>query len=229
MIMTNTYSRSADGSVVPPAYLLLECGAQRRLAILRAHASVTRKSRWQDVRRWRLSNWRGAYCALSQGKQSNGEAIWYTHTGAIFRSEQYAETMDSAIRHCGWFTNRDGDEVARGIVGRLTHGRFVAGYEWSCNGERIYFDKIHDDECDAARMADEHARVFAERAVADDARFNAMIAAENAVEDAKHQLRKLWPARHVSEPLRQDVRELIAALRDRCTESDEAARAYECN
>lgn len=45
----------------------------------------------------------------------------------------------------------------------MTHGRFIAGYHWSCNDERVYFNEIFDNTRDAALMSDEHARVIAER------------------------------------------------------------------
>ena len=48
-------------------------------------------------------------------------------------------------------------------MARLTHGRWIAGYTWSLNDERVYFPHVYDDERDAAIAADEEARIFAER------------------------------------------------------------------
>lgn len=103
----------------------------------------------------------------------------------------------------------------------------MAGYQWTSNGERVYFDGIHDDERDAALRADEHARVFAELAREDDERFQAMVRAEDAEAQAVRQLRRMWPARRVSGESLQDVRELVGSLRDRRDELRDATRAYE--
>ena len=62
----------------------------------------------------------------------------------------------------GWYTDSYQDETAVGIIASLPHGRFIAGYRWTSNDERVYFGEVFANEDDAARMADEHARVFAE-------------------------------------------------------------------
>jgi hypothetical protein len=220
---------TASSTAVQPGYLMLSLGAPRRLAILRARAATSNKPDWRAAREWTLVNWRGAFGDLAQGRQGppcGGEAIWFTHTGAALRAERDADDV-ADLGHRGWYTDALQHDVARGIVGRLPHGRFAAGYRWTCNGERVYFDRVHADKREAARTADEHARVFAELACEDDERFQAMVRAEDAAADAQRQLLKMWPARHVSEALRGDVRELIGALR-RCRDVlHEATQAYE--
>ena len=99
-------------------------------------------------------------CCILQRYQG-GIGQWYTHSGEQFRNERDAcEVL--RMRHTGWFTDNYQDDTAVGIVASLTHGRYIAGYRWTSNDERVYFDDVFTNEDDAARMADEHARVFAE-------------------------------------------------------------------
>lgn len=113
---------------------------------------------WRDVRAYRLDNWAGAFGVLSGGRD-----VWYSHLGEYFRDERDAPSIARSTA-LGWYTDEDGCETAVGIVARLPHGRFLAGYRWTANDERVYFPGVFDDERDAALMADEHARVFAEHA-----------------------------------------------------------------
>ena len=71
-------------------------------------------------------------------------------------------------------TDSEGYDKAIGIVASLTRGRYIAGYRWTSNDERVYFDGVFTDESEAARMADEHARVFADSAREDNARYETM-------------------------------------------------------
>jgi len=216
---------NGTSNATQPPYLMLSLSASRRLAVLRERAATSDKPDWRAARDWTLVNWRAAFGDLGQGCVG-GDRIWYTHTGPALRGERDADDVVD-LRHHGWYTDEMQSDVARGIVGRLPHGRFAAGYLWTGNGERVYFDRVHDDERDAARMADEHARVFAELAREDDERFQAMVRAEDAVGETLRQLRKFWPARHVSAEFRADVRELIERLRTRRLELHVATRDYE--
>lgn len=153
------------------AYQLRKGGTPARMAILRMIAADSVNNRnpatrlqpgdWRGVRRWTLDNYADAYCSgISQG--SDGKSpIWYSHGGEQFRNERDANDV-IRLSHTGWYTDSYQDETAVGIVASLPHGRFIAGYRWTSNDERVYFDEVFTDEEDAARMADEHARVFAE-------------------------------------------------------------------
>lgn len=75
------------------------------------------------------------------------------------------EVAGMHISHNGWYCDRFGDQTIRGIVVRLPHGRFLAG--WSM-GERMASavdGTIYTDEVEAAYAADEEARVAAEKQI----------------------------------------------------------------
>lgn len=146
---------------MPTVYPPLSMGAPARLALFKREAARpcwVRPMTWRDVRFATLKSSPG----LDQG--FDGETpIWYTQSGAEFRNERYCDDIGvRGIDHRGWFTDDMQDEKVRGIVASLPHGRFLAGYITSVNDERVYFPDIFDDEKDAARMADEHARIAAD-------------------------------------------------------------------
>lgn len=193
------------------AYQLKKGGTRARLAILRMIAADSAKNanphtrlegahEWRKARSYTLGNYQVAYCSdLNSGFEGEGftrSAVWYSHTGPNFRDEMYCHEVEGEIDHTGWFTDTFQDSMARGIVARLTHGRFIAGYEWDSNGERVYFDAVHDNERDAALMADEHARVFAESAREHDEKYQAAKKIEENIEGAFVRLRECLALRH---------------------------------
>ena len=153
-------------------YLNLKIGAPRRLAYLRASAQRRNEKLPGSAAAWRTVR----YATLTQpghlAQGMNGGApVWYAHTGAAFPREEYADECYRGIRHKGWFTDADCTMKARGIVVRLPHEKFLAGYELDDTGERVYFPEIFTDESDAARRADGHAERFAEACLEDSRRF----------------------------------------------------------
>ncbi len=159
--------------------------APRRLAMMRnafaEHATryphcpeYIKPHTWRDVRGATLANWQGYFGMFAQGRDGT-DPIWYTHQGETFRAETDASGE-------GFYTDEHCDDTAIGIVARLPHGRFLAGYRWTCNDERVYFADVFDDAHDAARMADEHARVFAENTREFEAEESARLAEEEAEE-----------------------------------------------
>jgi hypothetical protein len=153
---------------MPIIYPPLTIGARRRLDLFKREAAQTKWARpmtWRDVRFATLKSQAG----LSQGFNGEGRArvpVWHSaDEGPYFRNERDAHGITHS-NHRGWYTDADeygGDELAIGIVASLPHGRFLAGYRLTMNDERVYFPEIHDTEEDAARMADEHARIIAEQ------------------------------------------------------------------
>lgn len=163
---------------------------------------------------------------LYQGSQDDKTPIWYCHTGPVFRNERDAHEIIRS-RHKGWYTDTDGSDTAIGIVGSLPHGRFVAGYRWTSNDERIYWSEVFTDENDAAHAADSHAEVFANNALEDSERFNAMQDAECSAADAEKAFRKEYALRHHPAGSMDDAREALQALRDARETLRDATKAYE--
>ena len=187
-------------------YFNLSIPAPNRLALMRAdfeaHAAkyphcpeYAKPKTWRDVRGTTHKSIDAHIGALSKGF-NNGEPVWYCHTGAQFRDEKFADECTNGPVHKGWFTDMHGDETARGIVGRLSHGRFIVGYWCGDNEERVYYPEVFDDETAAAQTADEHARVFAEATKEDNARFEAMQDAEFECEEKLLEVQKAFALRH---------------------------------
>ena len=221
-------------------YFDLTTPAPVRLAMLRAafagHAKKypqcpehAKPKSWRDIRGATLKNV-SAYCgALSQGFNGTDKyktPIWYSHTGEQFRNERFCDAV--AWRgHNGWFTDTEGGERARGIVARITHGRFIAGYHWSSNDERVYFPEVYDNETEAARAADSHAEAFAESAREDSERFNAMQDAERETEEKERRFKLAYMARHVSPDHAELASEALDELRSARDVLSSAAADYE--
>lgn len=221
-------------------YFDLTKPAPVRLAMLRAafagHAKKyphcpehAKPKSWRDIRGTNFKNV-SAYCgALSQGFDGTGKyktPIWYSHTGEQFRDERFCDDV-ARIGHTGWFTDTDGGEKARGVVGRLPHNRYIAGYHWSSNNERVYFPEVYSDETEAARAADSHAESFAESAREDSERFDAMQDAESKTEEKEREFKLAFMARHVSPDHAELAREALEELRSARDVLSSATADYE--
>lgn len=204
------------------AYRLTSGGAPARLAILRKRLP---SGDWKSARDYRIDTYACAFALLSPGKEGDSP-IWYSHAGGEFRGERDAHDVTS-LQHTGWFTDTEGSERAVGIVARLPHGRFLAGYRWTLNDEWVYFPEVFTDEAEAARAADSRAESFAEDAREDSERFDAMQDATDEVEHVEALLRKRIPGRNVSSALRDEVRDLIEELRASRRDLENATAAYE--
>lgn len=223
-----------------PDYLrLLNGGTRYRMMRLRDRVVQSQNkpqslqiADWRKARACGFHNWEAAYCALDQGEQ-NGDKVWYTHCGEYFRNERFA---DEIVRNLprGWYTNhygttyKDGSGLARGIVASLPHGRFIAGYWFGDNGERVWFDEVFTDEDDAAQRADSHAERFAEMCREDSERFANMQLAEFDVEEKTNALQESIALRHHTKfggfaRVRRDIERLRKAWES----LTEATRVYE--
>lgn len=206
-----------------PQYLQLnKGGAMARLSILRMNQTAYNMNRpesaqyatWKQARKYGFNNWAAAYCALSQGRNGS-DSVWYSHTtGDNFRIERAAHEF-IRLGHTGHYTDPHCESKAFGIVAMLTHGRFIAGYEWSDNGERVYFDSVYTDESDAARMSDEHARVFAENQMEYELKADAAHSLENKIEAELSRLTECLALRNCDNfsYARAEARELIESIR----------------
>lgn len=180
---------------------------------------------WREARKWGYGNWSAAFCAgLNQGFHSNKhssekEPVWYCHAGACFRGEKFADDCEDAPRSVrnnqGWYSDEGGRETVRGIVSRLSHGRFIAGYKWSINGERVYFQDIYECEREACMAADSAAEYFAQVCRDDDEQFQAARKLETDIEDNLQRLRECLALRHrkCMEYVRDEAHDLIEAIR----------------
>lgn len=186
------------------AYQLRRGGTPARMAILRMIAAEsvhnanesTRLSPgdWRGARHWTLKGYESAHGFLSQGLNDGGP-VWYSHMGEEFRNERGASDIVRRLPR-GWYTDTDARDTAVGIVARLPHGRFIAGYRWTSNDERVYFPEIFTDETEAARAADGHAERFADTSREDSERFNAMQLAEFDAKSKTEELQKAIALRH---------------------------------
>ena len=142
--------------------------------------------------------------------------MWYTHDGAAFPRETYADLCANGPDHRGWFTDDDCEDKARGIVARLPHGKFIAGYEWSCNDERVYFSDMFDDEDDAAGRADSHAESFADACREHDSKFREAQRLQTEAEDLAYELAQKLALRNDARftSARDEARELLTELRE---------------
>jgi hypothetical protein len=205
-----------------PFYLRIEprITSGARLAHLRALAANEHKQDWRAARAWNLGNWYAAYGNLSQGSRTDGKtsrAIWYSHMGPHFRNEQFADEIDGArIGHTGWFSDSDQRATFRGIVCNLSHGRFIAGYYWSDNGERVYFDRVFDDAVEAARYADGEAESIAESEREYDERWQAAHRLNDEIDDHKTRASELFALRNMVQfkgTARDELREVLDDIR----------------
>ena len=141
--------------------------------------------------------------------------------------EKDAHECAGGPNHRGWYTDGDGTDKIIGVVASLPNGRFITGYRWASTGERVYLNGVYTDETEAARMADEHARVFAEAVMEDSARYEAMRDAEDNAEEKRKVARLAIMARNVSLEHREMAREAIDGLRAALEFLNETAAAYE--
>lgn len=210
----------------PPLYLTISrtVNAPRRLAALRARAATKNKTDWRAVRDWTFCNGAGAYGELSQGFNDSDcgplapkRPVWYTHTGPKFRNERFADECDGGPDHTGWFTSDDQHAKMRGIVGRLSHGRFIAGYHSSDNDERVYFGDVYDDEREAARAADSEAERIAEDEREYNERWRAARDLADECDTLQNDVRELFPMRHHARA-RRELAAAVESLRSKRAE-----------
>jgi hypothetical protein len=164
-----------------PQYLNLSLrgGAPARLCMLKNAAAYTNAPDVNLPPSRRFADWRAAReatltdtgPALSAGYNTENAGtpyekrtpVYVAFCGDHFRDERHADDIDGAgIDHRGWFADADCSNTVRGLVGRLSHGRFVAGYSVKDNGEHVYLCEVFDDEREAARTADRAAELYAD-------------------------------------------------------------------
>lgn len=208
-------------------YLNMRIGTRGRLVILKRMAEkINVEMRrvcpendytWRDVRRSGFHNSRENPGELSSG--FNGKkSFWYCHTGPAFPRERFADECESAhsIDHQGWYTDDERDNAIRGLVVALPHGRFLAGYYMSDNGERGYYPDLYDDERTAAYAADSLAQNLAEEEHAYNVRLSEARELENERDEKTQRLRECLTLRnnHCFVHLRREALRLIERIRE---------------
>lgn len=136
--------------------------------------------------------------------------FWWSHFRNAPGRVSFADELVS-LRHTGWFLDSNQDEQARGVVVRLPHGRFLAGFEdgrgsWRCAGQ------LFDTPEDAAHDADEQARIYAEEEFGHSEVWQEGAILSDAIEKKKNDVVELFSARH-NKRVRSDIRETIADIR----------------
>ena len=105
----------------------------------------------------------GGYYHAPTPNAHNGRGFYLSDAGQPFTRWEWCDNIDGAnIDHTGWWTDEYCDSKIRGIVVRLPHGRFMAGWSMGEGMASTIEPGVFDDIDDAARMADEHARVAAD-------------------------------------------------------------------
>lgn len=180
---------------------------------------------WRDVRYSGFHNAAVNRCELSQGFntcQYTGKKtpIWYCHTGPAFPREMFADEFSeygrALIEHTGWFADVGCSNIIRGIVVRLPHGRYLAGYYQSDNDERVYYPEIYDCIRDAVYAADRHAESIAEIEREYSERWNAAQELEYECEEKVNRLRECLALRNnpCFTRLRDEANNLIERIRE---------------
>jgi hypothetical protein len=177
---------------------------------------------WRDVRFATLRSDSG----FSQGLNDK-TPIWCAfHVKGYFRDIRNCHDIIKRLPR-GWYTDIHADETAVGIVARISHGRFLAGYRWTSNDEYVIFPGVFDNEDDAAHAANGHAECFAESSREDSERFDRMSKAEIDADEALEALQDVRALRRMGRRDSDDVREAIEALREAREALQDATRAYE--
>ena len=104
----------------------------------------------------------GGYYHSPKPNAPDGTVFYLDDAGQPFTRWRWCDDIDSSIRHTGWWFDDECDEKIRGIVILLPHGRYMAGWSMGEHMASAIEPGIFDDIDEAARMADEHARVAAD-------------------------------------------------------------------
>jgi hypothetical protein len=208
------------------AYLNLNArgGALARLTILRGIAAHSNAPDVNLPPSKRFADWRAArefgfntrtldlcegYNVEYIGNTEKRRPIWSTFAGPRFRNEEKIhDVRELNIRHSGWYADADCSATVCGIVARLPHDRWMAGYYSSENGERVYLARVFDTLEEAAQEADDEARRIAEDEKEYSERYQAAHDLDDEIAQRETDVRELFPMRHHA----RARRELAAAV-----------------
>lgn len=98
------------------------------------------------------------------GQRHPGTGFYLESNGGPSRWKYADEIPGARINHSGWYTDEYGDaETIRGLVVRLPHGRFLAGWSMGEHMASAVEGNLYTDEIEAARAADQIAEYTAEQ------------------------------------------------------------------
>ena len=104
----------------------------------------------------------GNYYHAPKPNARGGQGFYLDSSGQPFTRWEWAGDIVN-LDHNGWYTDPDGcGDTIKGIVARLPHGRFLAGWSMGKNMASAVDDTLYDDAKDAARAADQLAERIAE-------------------------------------------------------------------
>lgn len=130
-------------------------------ALEKARAMIAQGEDWYAIRTRKHTEYNSPI-----GKPKGGTHVrWVENVSNALRIAGFTDEL-TEVRHKGWYCDAFREEIYRGIVYRLPHGRFAYGYADPHNEDcaLLCFDNDASDEKEAARMADDFARVYAEEA-----------------------------------------------------------------
>lgn len=134
-------------------------------------------------RKWAGRRHCGEYQHAPMPNANNGRGFYLNDAGQPFKRWTWADDVPgSGIKHNGWFADLEQNQTIRGIVARLPHGRFLAGYAMGEHMAAAIEPEIFTDESQAAAMADECARIAAENEI----EYQEKQAERMALEDAQN-------------------------------------------
>lgn len=106
----------------------------------------------------------GEYYHSPTPSANDGRGFYLSDAGQPFSRWDWCDNIEGArINHAGWWTDEHCDSKMRGIVVRLPHGRFLAGWSMGQGMASSVDPDVYDDAVEAARAADSLAENAAER------------------------------------------------------------------
>jgi hypothetical protein len=142
---------------------------------------------------------------------TDGAMHFFADRNAPVRYMKYADEL-VRLNHTGWFCDPHQNEKCRGIVGAISHGRFIAGYELVDSGAKCFFPKSYDCEYEAAHAANEEARAYAEKEYEHNEAWQEGSWLNDLIEAKKADICDYWPAR-ATRRVRADIAEIIGDIR----------------
>lgn len=155
------------------------------------------------------------------GTGYNGEGHHRQTVYVAFSAQLKEQDAHEVARtnHTGWFTDVHHYDTAIGIIAKLPHNRWLAGYRLTMNDERVYFADIHDSAEDAARAADSHAETIADAEREYSHKFQEAQDLQSEVEELKQRAARCFALRNhpkMGESCRYDLQDyILPELRDK--------------